>query len=97
MLGGTREGIDVEAENPAAGEIAFVQVKSSAGQDVLDDYVERFRQRRERYARMVFAVHTPRGHLTAPRGLPVQVWTGEKVSELVVRLGLGKWVESRLS
>jgi hypothetical protein len=97
VLGGTREGIDVEAENPAAGEIAFVQVKSSAGQDVLDDYIERFRQRRERYARMVFAVHTPRGHLTAPRGLPVQVWTGEKVSELVVRLGLGKWVESRLS
>lgn len=97
VLGGTREGIDVEAENPAADEIAFVQVKSSAGQDVLDDYVERFTQRRERYARMIFAVHTPRGHLTAPRGLPVQVWTGEKVAELVVRLGLGKWVESRLS
>jgi hypothetical protein len=97
VLGGTREGIDVEAENPAADEIAFVQVKSSAGQDVLDDYVERFTQRRERYARMIFAVHTPRGRLTAPRGLPVQVWTGEKVAELVVRLGLGKWVESRLS
>ena len=97
VLGGTREGIDVEAENPAADEIAFVQVKSSAGQDVLDDYVERFMQRRERYARMIFAVHTPRGRLTVPRGLPVQVWTGEKVAELVVRLGLGKWVESRLS
>jgi hypothetical protein len=96
-VGGAREGVDVEAENPAADEIAFVQVKSSAGQDVLDDYVDRFTQRRERYARMIFAVHTPRGHLTVPRGLPVQVWTGEKVSELVVRLGLGKWVESRLS
>jgi hypothetical protein len=95
--GGVREGIDVEVENPTADEIAFVQVKSSAGQEVLDDYVERFTQRRERYARMVFAVHTPRGRLTAPRGLPVQVWTGEKVGELVVRLGLGKWVESRLS
>jgi hypothetical protein len=97
VLGGTREGVDVEAENPAAGEIAFVQVKSSAGQDVLNDYIERFRQRRERYARMVFAVHTPRGKLIAPRELPVQVWTGEKVAELVVRLGLGKWAESRLS
>ena len=97
VLGGTREGIDVEAENPAADEIAFVQVKSSAGQDVLGDYVDRFRQRQERYSRMIFAVHTPRGPLAPPRGLPVQVWTGEKVAELVVRLGLGRWVESRLS
>lgn len=90
VLGGTREGVDVEAENPAADEIAFVQVKSSAGQDVLDDYVERFRQRRERYSRMVFAVHTPRGRLVRPPDPAVQVWTGEKVAELVVRLGLGK-------
>jgi Restriction endonuclease len=97
VLGGTREGVDVEAENPAADEIAFVQVKSSAGQDVLDDYTERFRQRRERYSRMIFAVHTPSGRLAPPRELPVQVWTGEKVAKLVVRLGLGKWVESRLS
>lgn len=95
--GGAREGVDVEAENPAAGEIAFVQVKSTAGQDVLDYYVELFTQRREYYKRMIFVVHTPRGRLVAPRELPVQVWTGEKVAELVVRLGLGKWVESRLS
>jgi hypothetical protein len=46
---------------------------------------------------MIFAVHTPRGSLAAPREIPVQVWTGGKVSELVVRLGLGRWVESRLS
>ncbi len=38
-LGKTREGIDVEAENPAVDEIAFVQVKSSANQRVLDDYI----------------------------------------------------------
>ena len=97
ILGGVREGVDVEAENPAAGEIAFVQVKSSADQQVLDDYIQRFHQRRERYARMIFAVHSPRGRLAAPRELRVQVWTGEKVAELVVRLGLGKWVESRLA
>jgi hypothetical protein len=48
--GKTQEGIDIEAENPTAGEIAFVQVKSSAAQDVLDDYVDRFNQRRDRYA-----------------------------------------------
>jgi|SRR5579862_855614 len=96
-LGGVREGVDVEAENPASNEIAFVQVKSSADQRVLNDYIERFQTRRERYARMIFAVHSPRGLLKPPHETAVQVWTGERVSELVVRLGLGKWVESRLS
>jgi hypothetical protein len=93
--GGIREGVDIEAENPAASEIAFVQIKCSADQQVLDDYIGRFQTRRERYARMIFAVHTPRGHLTSPRDLPVQVWAGHKVAELVVRLGLGRWAESR--
>jgi hypothetical protein len=87
-LGGTREGIDVEVENPTAAEIAFVQVKSSASEEVFNDYVERFRQRRDRYARMIFAVHSPRGHLTTPADPSIQLWTGEKVAELVVRLGL---------
>jgi hypothetical protein len=96
-LGKTQEGIDVEAENPTAGEIAFVQVKSTANQKVFDDYVERFSKRRDRYARMIFAVHSPSAKLTTPTDIPVQLWTGERVSELVVRLGLGKWVESRLA
>ena len=97
-LGKTREGIDVEAENLAAGEIAFVQVKSSATQEVLNDYVERFNKRRDFYARMVFAVHSPSGKLRSPADLPaVQLWTGDRVAQLVVRLGLGEWVESRLA
>jgi hypothetical protein len=79
-LGKTQEGIDIEAENPTASEIAFVQVKSSATQEVLNDYVERFTQRRDRYARMIFAVHTPNGKLVAPADIPVQLWTGEHIT-----------------
>ena len=41
-LGGVTEGIDVEVENAAIGEVAFVQVKSTADPSVLDDYVARF-------------------------------------------------------
>ena len=97
-LGKTREGIDLEAENLAADEIAFVQVKSSATQGVLDDYVERFKTRRPFYARMIFAVHSPGGRLTPPADLPsVQLWTSERAAHLAVRLGLGEWVESRLA
>lgn len=96
-LGKTREGIDLEVENLTAKEIAFVQVKSVATQATLDDYVARFRERRDFYARMIFAVHTPRGDLTVPSDLPVQIWAGDHLSRLVVRLGLGEWVESRIS
>lgn len=95
-IGGATEGVDVEVENPAIDEIAFVQVKAAADQRVLDDYIQRFRQRRARYARMVFAVHSPRGVLKSPPGEPIQVWDDAKVSELVVRLGLGDWVTKRI-
>lgn len=95
-IGGATEGIDVEVENPAINEIAFVQVKAAAGQATLDDYVDRFRERRERYDRMIFAVHSPKGGLSAPAGEPIQVWDGPKVAELVVRLGLGDWVSKRI-
>ena len=96
-LGKTREGIDIEAANHAVGEIAFVQVKSSATQRVLTDYINRFQRRREFYARMIFAVHSPTGKLVAPSDHAVQVWTGDRLAELVVRLGLGEWVEAKLA
>ena len=96
-VGGTREGIDLEVENIAAGEIAFVQVKSTATQSVLDDYIGRFAQRRDHYARMIFVVHSPVGKLLRPDEKAVRVWTVEEVARLVVRLGLGKWVASKLA
>jgi hypothetical protein len=96
-LGKTLEGIDLEAENRTADEIAFVQVKSIATQTVLNDYVEQFSNQRERYARMIFAVHSPSRELRAPSNLPVQLWTCDRVAEFVVHVGLGEWVESRLA
>lgn len=95
-LGGATEGIDVEVENIASDEIAFVQVKSTATQAVRDDYMARFEARRERYDRMIFAVHTPKGSLTPLAGLPVAIWTGRDISRRVVKLGLGDWVATRL-
>ena len=96
-LGGTREGIDVEVENPAIGEIAFVQVKSAAAQDVLNDYMSRFSRRRDRYARMIFAVHSPKDSLVVPDNQPIQLWTGKKLAFLVVGLGLAEWLSARIA
>jgi len=95
-LGGATEGIDVEVENIASDEIAFVQVKSTATQAVLDDYTARFNARRERYNRMIFAVHSPKGTLTPPAGQPIAIWTGPDIARRVVKLGLGDWVATRL-
>jgi len=95
-VGRTRADIDIEVENDSLGEIAFVQVKSSASQVTLDDYVARFNDQSDRYGRMIFAVHSPRGNLKPPEGHPIQVWAGDKIAELVVKHGLGDWVAARL-
>ena len=92
--GGATEGVDIEAVNAAINELAFVQVKSTADQRVLADYIARFRGR-ARYQRMIFAVHTPKGALTA-EDPDIQIWDGPKIAELVVKHGLGDWVASRL-
>ena len=93
VLGATQKDIDMEVRNLTADEIAFVQVKSSADQAALDHYIEQFEAQSDRYARMIFAVHTPHG-LTLPTDDPrVQVWMGERIARLVVELGLGEWVE----
>jgi hypothetical protein len=98
VLGGTQKGIDLEVENLTIDEIAFVQVKSSANQAVLDCYIDQFKEQSDRYARMIFAVHSPDGKLTTPADdRRVQVWAGDRIARLVVRLGLGEWVESRLA
>ena len=95
-VGGTTEGIDIEAENASTDEIAFVQIKSSAEQAVLDKYVADFNERRSRYTRMIFAVHKSKAGIESPVGEPVQVWDGKKISDLVVRTGLGGWIAKRL-
>lgn len=96
-LGKTLKGIDLEVENRTADEIAFGQVKAAATQKVLNGYVEQFNNQRDRYARMIFAVHSPSGKLRAPADLPVRLWTCDRVAEFVVHAGLGEWVESRLA
>jgi hypothetical protein len=96
QLGGTRGDVDLEVQNAAADEIAFVQVKSVASQRILDDYVERFRQQRNRYARMIFVVHSASSCLSIPSDEPIQLWDRQRVAELVVRVGLERWVTDRL-
>lgn len=95
-VGGTRADVDIEVENAALDEIAFVQVKSSADQATLDRYVATFNDQTGRYARMIFTVHSPKGPLADPEDPRIQVWAGDKIAQLVVKHGLGDWVATRL-
>lgn len=94
-----REGVDIEAENPSTQERVFVQVKVSANQKSLAKYVNKFKQRRENFDHFIFAVHSPVGKLALPEGNDrnLQLWTSAQIGKLVVRLGLGEWVEDRLA
>jgi hypothetical protein len=96
VVGGARADIDIEVENAALDEIAFVQVKSRASQSTLDNYVARFNVQSDRYRRMIFAVHSPIGTLAQPDDPNVQIWRGKEIAQLVVKHGLGDWVATRL-
>jgi hypothetical protein len=96
-VGGKTEGIDIEAENVSANELAFVQIKSSANQAVLLDYIGRYGSRTDYYDRMIMAVHSPKGKMEVPaEASGVQLWKVDYIAKLSVRLGLGAWIESRL-
>lgn len=95
-IGRVKEGTDIEAENVSTNECAFVQIKSVASQVVFNGYLKKFSERRQQFHRMIFAVHTPKTTLTPPSGQPVQIWAGDYISQLVVRLGLGEWVANRI-
>ena len=93
-LGGVQADVDLILEHPATAERSFVQVKSSADQSVLDDYLARFEA--SSLNRMFFVCHSPTGPLRAERRGDVHVWTGVKLAERAVDSGLFGWLMDRM-
>jgi hypothetical protein len=93
-LGQTERDIDLAIDQTATGERAFVQVKSAADQSVLDDYVGRYEQS-DRYDRMFFVCHSPRGTLAPPDDPRVRIWTGTVLASQAVSAGLFDWLTER--
>ncbi len=81
-------------EQPTTGETAFVQVKSKAGQAVLDDYIGRFR-RNETYDRMFFVCHSPAGTLSIDDTTGIHIWAGDRLADAAVKAGLFDWLTER--
>jgi hypothetical protein len=90
-VGGVQKDVDLVLEQPASGEKAFVQVKSKAGQAVLDDYVDRFRCSGT-HQRMFFVCHSPKGALSAEGDARLHIWAGDRLADAAVRAGLFDWL-----
>jgi hypothetical protein len=93
-LGGIQKDIDLDVYEPLMGTRGLVQVKSRAGQKVLDDYIARF-DGTDADAEIFFVCHSPSGTLAAPGRSNVHIWTGDKLAEAAVKAGLFDWLMQR--
>jgi hypothetical protein len=92
-LGGTQKDVDLVVGQAATNERAFVQIKSSATQAVLDDYLTRYEE--SPYQRLFFICHSPHGSLTMPDRPDLHLWTRPHLAEAAVRAGLFDWLMER--
>jgi hypothetical protein len=84
---------DLVLEQATTGERAMVQVKSSAGQAVIDDYARRFTD--GGWNRCFLVCHSPAGELTAPDLPRFHLWQGSSLAEQAVKAGLLDWLIAR--
>jgi hypothetical protein len=96
-LGGTLKDIDLVVEQPFTRERIAVQVKSSATQQVVEDYARRLREHKDA-KRSLLICHSPIGTLSAPPnsdGYRFELLLGEAVTDLAIDAGLLAWVVER--
>jgi hypothetical protein len=98
VLGGTMKDIDLLVELPATGERAAVQVKSAAGQSVLDGCTSAFRASRQAN-RFFFVTHSAKGALAIKQDgadeRAIDLLDGPALAGMTVRHGLTDWLMQR--
>jgi hypothetical protein len=94
-VGGNQADIDVMLEHSVTEETAWVQVKSSCSQSVVDDYCGRF-QRNEIASRCFLAVHSPEGQLHRPEVANFHLWNDVRLAERALDAGLFDWLLKRI-
>ena len=96
-LGGSQKTVDLEIEQITTNELAAVQVKSTASQKTVDDYVQRVDDA-ERFNRFFFVCHSPKGELKSPADRDdVHIWGGKELASSVIRMGLQDWVLEKVA
>jgi len=96
LLGGGQADVDLLLDQPITGETAWVQVKTATRQSELDDYLDRF-QRDGSCDRFFFICHSPAAPLRLPEAPGRHLWTGEKLADVALDVGLFDWLMERSS
>ena len=94
VLGKDQPDVDLIITHQTTGLTASVQVKTSAAQLELDDYLQRF-QRDGSYDRFFFVCSNPRGSLSLPADPKLHLWHGEALADAAVKAGLLDWLIER--
>lgn len=90
-LGGSQADTDFVLVQPATGKRGLVQIKSSATQDVVEDYGARFSESKDALPFLV--CHSPAGSLRPPVARPdMLIWNGEDLARKVSEAGLVDWL-----
>ena len=94
MLGKTQKTVDLELVLPTTQERAFVQVKSSATQAVLEEYME-FHSKSAAYDRMFFVYHSGKLDEEAPEN--VTIIGPQSLVQMTLDAGLVRWLLEKVS
>lgn len=89
-IGGNTKDKDLHLEHPLTNELSVVQVKCSASQAQLDQFVEMFNSA-QHYTRAFFLYHSSSG-LLSTTDERVYVLDAEAITEQVIELGFMRWL-----
>ena len=93
-LGEGEVDIDLLLDDPSTNETAWMQIKSSASQATLDDYLERY-GRDGTAEHFYFTVHPLKGSLSLPAERGLHLWAGERLARAAIAAGLLDWLIER--
>ncbi|MFA5248225.1 MAG: hypothetical protein WC415_03195 [Patescibacteria group bacterium] len=85
---------------PVTGEMAAVQVKSQSNLKEFRKYLDDF-SKMDQYAKFFYIVHSPsedlKNYEASLDDIQVNLYFGEKLSELVINSGLVDWLMRKIS
>jgi hypothetical protein len=94
VIGKDQIDVDLILSQPLLGETAWVQIKSTASQAGLNDYLGRF-QRDGSCERFFFVCHSAAGPLTLPPQPGLHLLAGQRLSDAAIDAGLLDWLIER--
>lgn len=96
-LGGIQKAFDLTLEQPVTNERCAIQVKSSASQRNLIEFIK-LADETDNFNRLFFVCHSPKQDLKLPTGREdVHIWSAAELAKTALRLGLSDWIIEKIS